>query len=135
MPGLYRATVPELFSRQIASAIGEDGKIIFSVAAGKAESDLSAVTQEQIDWLNKYIQLTIADKYDNVIAVLQGKMFGKEIWRILAIAVFLFLITEVLLTRWIAINRRSGEEQNVDFTNEGKAGTASFKKSLAAMGK
>ena len=135
VPGIYKVEAPDIFARQAASAIGEDGMIVFNVAAGKEESDMKAVAQDQIDWLNEYVAITAATKTEDVLKVLHGQSFGKEIWRILAIAVFIFLIIEVVLTRWISIQRRSGEEQNVDFTNEGKAGSASFKKSLSALGK
>ncbi|MCL1909606.1 MAG: PA14 domain-containing protein [Kiritimatiellaeota bacterium] len=134
-PGLYRAEVSELFAKQIASAIGEDGKIVFNVSAGKEESDMRAITPDQTAWLNDYVHIATATQVEDVLKALHGQSFGKEIWRILAIAVFIFLIVEVILTRWISINRRAGEEQNVDFTNDGAAGSASFKQSLSALGK
>jgi len=135
VPGIYKAEPSELFEKQIVSAIGDDGKIMFSVSAGKEESDMKAILPEQIEWLNNFVAIMSATQPEDVLKALHGQSFGKEIWRILAIAVFLFLITEVVLTRWIAIQRRSGEEQNVDFSNDGKAGTAGFKKSLTALGK
>ena len=135
VPGIYKASVPELYSRQVVSAAGDDGKILFSVYAGKEESEMKAITPEQTEWLNGFVRIVTATQPEDVMKVLHGQTFGKEIWRILAIAVFLFLITEVVLTRWISIQRRSGEEQNIDFTNDGQAGSASFKESLSALKK
>ena len=68
-----------------------------------------------------------------MLSALRGQAFGKEIWRILAFAAFAFLVAEVALTRWISIQRRMGEERDVDFTNAGQAGTASFRDSLAKI--
>jgi hypothetical protein len=62
-----------------------------------------------------------------------GQAFGKEIWRILAIAAFLFLIAEVILTRWIAIQRRTGEKIDVDFKNDKLQASESFKENLSKV--
>ena len=135
VPGLYRAEVPGAFARQLASATGEDGKIVFSVVAGMEESDIKAATPEQTEFLNQFISISTATKPEDVIKVLHGQSFGKEIWRILAIAAFIFLIVEVVLTRWISIQRRSGEERDIDFTNDGKANSAAIKSFLQSKGK
>jgi len=44
-----------------------------------------------------------------------------------------FLVVEVWITRWISIRRRTGEEEKVDFSNEGPGGTDSFRESLAMI--
>ena len=133
IPGLYSVEVPELYTAQLASAINSEGRIMFSVVAGTEESTMEAISSTQTDFLMKYISLSTATKEEDVFSTLKGQSFGKEVWRILAIAVFLFLIAEVALTRWISIQRRTGEEENIDFSNEGKAGTASFKSALEKL--
>jgi hypothetical protein len=135
VPGLYSVEVPETYAMQLASAISESGKIVFSVVAGTEESTMEAVSSVQTDFLSKYISISTATKEEDVLGALNGQAFGKEIWRILAIAVFLFLIAEVVLTRWISIQRRTGEEEQVEFANDGKAGSASFKQSLDMLRK
>lgn len=133
VPGIYGVDVPSLYATQLASAVSGNGKIIFSVVAGTEESTMEAISASQTDFLLDYISLSTATKEEDVFSTLRGQAFGKEIWRILASAAFLFLIAEVVLTRWISIQRRSGDEENVDFTNDGKAGTASFRASLEKM--
>lgn len=135
VPGLYTVEVPERYATQLASAVSESGKIVFSVVAGTEESAMEAVSSVQTDFLAKYISISTATKEDDVLGALNGQAFGKEIWRVLAIAVFLFLIAEVVLTRWISIQRRTGEEEQVEFANDGKAGSASFKQSLDMLRK
>ena len=134
VPGLYKAEVPALFARQLASATGEDGKLAFSVAAGREEGEVKIATPEQIGFLNNYVSISTATKPEDVISVLHGQSFGKEIWRILAIAVFILLITEVVLTRWISIQRRSGEEREVDFTDESSSAAAAAKRFFGRTG-
>ena len=43
------------------------------------------------------------------------------------------LAAEIALARWISIQRRSGEETNVEFVNEGEMGKASFKDALKKL--
>ena len=38
-----------------------------------------------------------------------GRSFGNEVWRLLAYATLLLLVGEIFLTRWIAIQRKTGE--------------------------
>jgi len=52
---------------------------------------------------------------------LRGKRFGREIWRPLAAAALLFLLLELVLARWIAIQRRTGQEEKIEFEKAGGA--------------
>ncbi|MGI5870013.1 MAG: PA14 domain-containing protein [Kiritimatiellia bacterium] len=132
-PGLYHVTVPSVFTEQLAGVTAADGTIVFSVASGSEESTLEALSPAQTEFLRKYISLSTATREEDVLSALHGQAFGKEVWRILAFAAFVFLVVEIALTRWIAIQRRMGEQRDVDFTNMGQAGTASFRKSLAEI--
>ena len=94
-----------------------------------------AISQEQADRLRKFVSLSLATKIEDVQSILRGSAFGKEIWRLFAIAVLFFLVAEIALSRWISIQRREGQETDVDFTNEGEMGKASFKDALKKLKK
>lgn len=70
---------------------------------------MTAVTQSDLSKLADYVQISQAIKDEDVIKSIGGESFGKEVWRILAILAFLFLVAEPLIARWVAINRRTGD--------------------------
>jgi hypothetical protein len=134
-PGLYecKPTDGGSFQSVLAPCIASDGTLKFSVRAGTEESTMLAISQEQADRLRKFVSLSLATKIEDVQSILRGSAFGKEIWRLFAIAVLFFLVAEIALSRWISIQRREGQETDVDFTNEGEMGKASFKDALKKL--
>ena len=130
MPGIYTVSVPDSIKSYLGSIVTEENTIVFSVAAGVSESHMEAISLEQTELLTNYIILSVAHKEEDVLKAIHGQAFGKEIWRILAFAAFLFLIAEVILTRWIAIQRRTGEKIDVEFKNDKLQATDSFKENL-----
>ena len=110
IPGVYEVTeTPDLFRAGLASVMTPEGKIRFSVSAGAEESTVEAITQQQLSDLCAYVEITQAIKEEDVIKAIGGEGFGKEVWRLLALFAFLFLVTEPAIARWIAINRRTGD--------------------------
>lgn len=110
VPGVYQVSeIPESVANALGSGIGSDGKLRFSVSSGVEESTLTAVTQSDLSKLASYVQISQAIKDEDVIKSIGGESFGKEVWRVLAIAAFLFLVLEPFIARWIAINRRTGD--------------------------
>jgi hypothetical protein len=73
-----------------------------------------------------------ASSVDDLLRAIKGNAFGREMWRTLALAMFLLLIAEIALTRWIAIQRKTGEEGRVTF-DESRQPSASFRDSVAKM--
>ena len=134
-PGLYECKPSEggSFPAVLAPCIAADGTLKFSVRAGTEESTMLAISQEQADRLRRFVSLSLATKIEDVQSILRGSAFGKEIWRLFAIAVLFFLVAEIALSRWISIQRREGQETDVDFTNEGEMGKASFKDALKKL--
>ena len=133
-PGLYWVKPPEGgFPPGLASCTAADGRMPFSVRAGTEESTMMAISQEQADRLRRFVSLSLATKREDVEGILRGSAFGKEIWRVFALAVLFFLVAEIALSRWISIQRREGQETDVDFTNEGEMGKASFKDALKKL--
>jgi len=135
VPGLYHVIVPEFLRPPLAGVVDHDGQIPFSVVSGVEESTMSAITADQTSWLRKFIQISTATKEEDVEKAIQGQSFGKEVWRLLAFAAFLFIIAEVALTRWISIQRRTGEDISVEFKNDKLQASEAFKRSLAKLGK
>ena len=134
MPGVYTVEqVPEYLREDLAGVLTQDGKILLSVTAGVEESTMEAVTQEQIEKLGEFVQVSTATKEEDVIKAIGGQAFGKEVWRTLALAAFVFLILEVVVARWIAITRRTGEDIQVDFRNDKLQASEAFKRSVAKL--
>jgi len=80
-----------------------------------------------------FINLVLATKAEEVHKALIGETFGKEIWRILAYVALILLVLEIALTRWIAIQRRTGIEENVSFAEETPTASSGFLDELAKM--
>lgn len=54
----------------------------------------------------------------DTLAVLEGKGFGRGIWRLLAVAAFVFFLLESVLARWVSKSRRTAEDVRVEFGQE-----------------
>ena len=134
IPGLYTVKeVPNFLHEELASVLTPEGGIRFSVVAGVEESTMEAITADQVEELCKYVQVSTATKEEDVVKAIGGQSFGKEVWRTLAIAAFIFLILEVVVARWIAISRRTGEDIQVDFKNDKLQASEAFKRSVAKL--
>ena len=99
----------------VASLSGGGETLPFAVLPDRAESYLEAVSQEDLDLVSRIVGVLNAADVADVLRILEGKAVGQEFWRYFAIAAFVLLIGETLLTRWIARQRRQGEEEIVDF--------------------
>lgn len=109
-PGRYTVTdIPDQIRPWIANVLTSDGKLFFTVSSDANESDMTAVNSEQIAALNEYVRILQALKPEDVVEEIAGQGFGKELWRLLAGIVFLLLVLEPAIARWIAVNRRTGD--------------------------
>lgn len=132
VPGLYHAQVPDSILSWVGPLLDKDGLIPFSVLVDGNESRLATLTPEELQLVAKYVPFLTAASADDVERALGGKAFGRELWRMLALAALALLILEILLTRWIAIQRRTGEEGLIEF-EEQAASSAQFREQLAQM--
>ena len=134
MPGVYTVVkTPDYLHNDLAGVLTQDGQILLSVTAGVEESTMEAVTQEQIRKLGEFVHVSTATKEEDVIKAIGGQSFGKEVWRTLAFAAFVFMILEIAVARWIAISRRTGEDIQVDFKNDKLQASEAFKRSVAKL--
>jgi hypothetical protein len=65
--------------------------------------------------MRRYVDLLLPESREQVSGILMGKSFGEELWKYLALAALALLLGEIALSRWIAVQRRTGIEEVVDF--------------------
>ena len=134
-PGVYRVRPPAAAASFFQGLLAKDGTLPFSVRSDIGESDLTALSQASLDALREFVDLVTATKAEDLQKAVGGKSFGSEIWRMLAYAALLLLIAEIFLTRWIAIQRKSGEQEAVDLQADAPTQTDSFREQLAKFQK
>ena len=132
VPGLYHARVPEAIQHKVVRLLDKDGLIPFSVTVSGDESRLDPLLPDELKLINRHIVLLTALTAEDTLRSLRGESFGRELWQILMFAALVLLILEIVLTRWIAIQRRTGEEGHVDFEGNAKS-SAQFRDQLSKM--
>lgn len=134
-PGVYRVRPSAAAAPAFAGLIAKDGVLPFSVRGDIGESDLTVLSQVDQDRIRESVDLVTATKPEDLQKAIGGQSFGSEIWRMLAYATLLLLIAEIFLTRWIAIQRKTGEQEVVDLQNDAPTQSDSFKEQLAKFKK
>ena len=132
VPGLYHARVPEAIQHKVVRLLDKEGLIPFSVTVSGDESRLDPLLPDELKLINRHIVLLTALTAEDTLRSLRGESFGRELWQILMFAALVLLILEIVLTRWIAIQRRTGEEGHVDFEGNAKS-SAQFRDQLSKM--
>jgi hypothetical protein len=129
--GAYQLQIPKQrraeFNRFLTD--GADS-IPFTVKRDPAESRLTALEESDFAFLDKFITIGRPESLEDLIALLSGNDFGRELWKYLALGAFAFLLLEIALSRWIARERRTGETIDVDFESN-DAPSSAFKEQLA----
>jgi hypothetical protein len=133
VPGLYAANVPDSLRTAAKSMLSSEGKFVFGVTVDGEESRLAPLSQEETDFIAEYLNFIAAGSVADVLSAFVGKSFGREIWRSLALAAFVLLLLEVELTRWIAKQRRAGEEGDVTF-EDANLPSSEFRDQLEKIG-
>jgi len=100
-PGLYQVELPESLREEIGG-LEKGAPLPLVVTRDIRESRREPMTGA-----------------DEVLAVLSGRGYGREITRIVAIAALALLILESLLGRWVSKSRRAGEELEIEFGDQG----------------
>jgi hypothetical protein len=65
--------------------------------------------------VRKHADLILPSSVEDILGVLQGKGFGREIWKLLAVAAFILFLLESALARWVSRSRRTAEDVRVSF--------------------
>ena len=118
IPGVYQLKVPE----QAASGIGVNAgsNVPVVVARDASESRIEVFTSGDRALVASHIDVLDVRGSDDVLAVLSGKGFGEELWKIMTVAAFAFVLLEIALARWISRSRHAGEDVSLDFENMGE---------------
>ena len=132
MPGLHKVDIPPSMQGALAGFADADGKLLFYVLPDPHESILTPLTENEVEWFHRHIDLLPAASLDDMLLAVKGQGFGKELWRTLALAMFILLVLEIALTRWIAMQRKTGEEGRVVF-DEAMQPSVSFREHVAKM--
>ena len=118
VPGTYRIRVPEARRADFPQLMTTDGTIPFSVADDPAESHLSSWTERDLAMVKNHFEFLQPQGAKDITNILAGREFGEELWKYLAVGALFILLAEIALTRWIALNRRAGEEISLDFEHK-----------------
>jgi len=113
IPGIYQVAadvrLAEMFQVKPASLLP------VAVRRDAEESVFTAMSEEDLALMRAHGDLLLPQSLADMLAVLQGKGFGREIARWLAFAAVAFFLLESLLARWVAKSRRSAEDVRVEF--------------------
>ena len=131
--GLYQLEIPDDQADYFKELLTPGAKSIpFTVKRNPDESRLAQLSSADFTFLKNFVSIVDTDTVENVLKILNGSSFGKELWKNLAIGAFLILLIEIALSRWIARERRTGEEITIDFESN-HAPTDGFKKQLSKV--
>ena len=110
MQGIYTVSVPDAAAQWLGHLAGTDGnEFPLCVTENPEESILTPLSADEQAVIARQSDIMQTDSFEDLQRALRGKTFGRELWRIPAIALLFLLLLECFLTRWIAIQRRTGE--------------------------
>ena len=109
MQGLYEVKVPATAASWLGHLANTSESFPLCVMENPDESKLDALTADEQAIIARKADVTVTRTFEDLQKALLGKTFGRELWRIPAMVLFALLILETVLTRWICIQRRTGE--------------------------
>jgi hypothetical protein len=113
VPGVYQVEMGEAGADWLPDWKG--GTLPVAVTSSPEESGFEEMRQEDLEMIRAHIDLVRPATASDILAVLQGKGFGRGIWRLLALAAFAFFLLESALARWVSKSRRTAEDVRVEF--------------------
>lgn len=134
-PGVYHARPPAAGATAFQGLLDKNGTLPISVRSDIGESNLTVLSQADQDAIREFVDLATATKVEDMAKAVGGQSFGSEIWRMLAYATLLLLIAEIFLTRWIALQRKTGEQEVIDLKADAPTQSDSFLEQLAKFKK
>jgi hypothetical protein len=105
MQGIYEVKVPSAAAGWLGHLAGANDAFPLCVTENPDESRLDALTADEQAIIARLADVTVAHSFEDLQKALHGKTFGRELWRIPALALFLLLVLEPVLTRWIFVQR------------------------------
>jgi hypothetical protein len=113
VPGIYQVAADQRLAEMVA--VKPATLLPVAVKRDAGESIFTPMNDEDLALIRAHGDLLLPQSLDDVLSVLQGKGFGREIARWLAIGAVAFFLLESLLARWVARSRRTGEDVRVEF--------------------
>jgi len=114
VPGLYQVKLPAELRESITGDTGT-APLPVVVRGEIAESRLDPLTADDLAQLRARVDVMLPQSTADVLAVLSGRGFGREVTRLVAIAALLLLLLETALARWVSRSRRAGDEVRIEF--------------------
>jgi hypothetical protein len=115
-PGVFRVKMTDELRKSLPWVTG--GELPVVVKADLGESEFAAWTDQDREFLRKRMDFLEPGTVEEMVGVLEGRSFGRELWRLLMVAAFGLLLVETALGRWIAGSRRMAENHTVSFGDQ-----------------
>ncbi len=127
-PGLYRMLLPPAVAKNCA-AMSPDGRgVPFVVLDSGSESTMAMLTDADLQIARRHVRSALdreraragkmlfrVETTGELLAAVSGGIPGRELWRMLAVALVVALLAEIALTRWIARRRHVPSAGRVEF--------------------
>ncbi len=116
IPGVFLVSTNEELNERFPDIT--DGRLPLVVNRDAEESGFEEMQEDDLALMRSAIDLILPNSVQDILAVMDGKGFGREIWKVLAIAALILFIMESILARWVSRSRRTAEDVRVDFGEE-----------------
>jgi hypothetical protein len=124
--GIYQLAFPQQLAADIKALrpvlAASDGSypVPLAVVRDSRESRLELLTESDETAVARHVDYFAAADDEQMIAAVIDEIPGHELWKYLAAAAVLILLAECFVTRWIAVQRKSGAEETVSFVSDGE---------------
>jgi hypothetical protein len=113
LPGVYRISTGGALDGIIPGI--REGTLPVAVTREAGESRMEPINDDDIALIRQWIDLLQPNSAADLTGALRGKGFGREIWKMLAVAAFVLFLLESFLARWVSRSRRTAEDVRVEF--------------------
>jgi hypothetical protein len=113
VPGIYQVKAGKASAAWLPGWAG--GVLPVAVTRDDAESRYDIMSEMDLAMVKARVDLVQPRSVADIVGVLVGKGFGREIWRILAAAAIILFLLESILARWVSKSRRTSENVQVEF--------------------
>lgn len=121
-PGLYRFRLPAPLAQRFEGTAAESAGVPFAVVGDPKESNFAPLLARDLERVRGYlgaegvhVRLDRALNVEDLKAMAADKVPGGDLWEYFAWAALAALIAEIVLTRWIASQRRAHTAESVAF--------------------